>query len=75
MRKLNRTLAARTGQGKTTALKLTGEAGEQVAQTIRETRRLAERLRERARGRGAQAKLKAARRLDGVCPMKCVWSW
>jgi len=64
MRKLNRTLAARTGQGKTTALKLTGEAGEQVAQTIRETRRLAERLRERARGRGAQAKLKAARRLD-----------
>jgi len=64
VRKLNRTLAARTGQGKTTALKLTGEAGEQVKQTIRETRRLAARLRERARGRGAQAKLTAARRLD-----------
>ena len=64
VRRLNRTLAARTGQGKATALKLTGQAGEQVEQTIRETRRLAGRLRERARGRGAQAKLKAARGLD-----------
>jgi IS5 family transposase len=55
---------ARTGQGKTTAIKLTGEAGEQTAKTVRETRRLAARLRERARGRGAQAKLTAAHRLD-----------
>ena len=64
VRRLNRTLAARSGQGKATALKLTGQAGEQVEQTIRETRRLAARLRERARGRGARAKLGAARRLD-----------
>src|SRR4051794_10113824 len=64
VRKLNRTLAARSGQGKATAIKLTGEAGEQVEQTIRETRRLVKRLRERARGRGAQAKLAAARRLE-----------
>jgi IS5 family transposase len=64
VRKLNRTLAARTGQGKATALKLTGQAGEQVEQSIRETRRLAARLRERARGRGAQAKLGAARQLE-----------
>jgi len=64
VRKLNRTLAARTGKGKTSALKLTAEAGERVERTIRETRRLAGRLRERARGRGAQAKLAAARRLD-----------
>jgi IS5 family transposase len=64
LRRLNRTLAARTGQGKATALRLTGQAGEQLEQTVRETRRLAARLRERARGRGAQAKLQAARRLD-----------
>ena len=64
LRKLNRTLAARTGQGKPTALRLTGEAGQLVERSIRETRRVAEQLRRGARGRGAQAKLAAARRLD-----------
>jgi IS5 family transposase len=64
LRTLNRTLARRTGQGKETALRLTGEAGELVRRSIAETRRLARRLRERARGRGAQAKLAAARRLE-----------
>lgn len=64
LRKLNRTLAARTGQGKPTALRLTGEAGQLVERSIRETRRVADRLRRGARGRGAQAKLAAARRLD-----------
>jgi IS5 family transposase len=64
LRTLNRTLARRTGQGKETALRLTGEAGKLVERSVRETRRLARRLRERARGRGAQAKLRAARRLD-----------
>jgi len=64
LRRLNRTLAARTGQGKQVALRLTGQAGELVEQTVRETRRLAGRLRERARGRGAQAKLRAAGRLN-----------
>jgi IS5 family transposase len=64
LRKLNRTLAARTGQGKPTALRLTGEAGRLVERSIRESRRLAEQLRRRARGRGAHAKLAAARRLD-----------
>jgi len=63
-RKLNRTLAARTGQGKPTALRLTGEAGRLVERSVREARRLAEDLRARARGRGAQRKLVAARRLD-----------
>jgi IS5 family transposase len=61
---LNRTLARRTGQGKETALRLTGQAGELVARSVAETRRLARRLREKARGRGTQAKLAAARRLD-----------
>ena len=63
-RKLNRTLAARTGQGKPTALRLTGEAGALVERSVREARRLAEHLRARARGRGAQRKLAAARRLE-----------
>jgi IS5 family transposase len=64
LRKLNRTLAARTGQGKPTALRVTGEAGQLVERSIREVCRVAEQLRRRARGRGAQAKLVAARRLD-----------
>jgi transposase, IS5 family len=63
-RKLNRTLAARTGQGKPTALRLTGEAGALVERSVCEARRLAEHLRARARGRGAQRKLAAARRLE-----------
>lgn len=64
LRTLNRTLARRTGQGKETALRLTGEAGELVRRSVAETRRLARRLRESARGRGAQAKLRAAQRLE-----------
>jgi IS5 family transposase len=64
LRTLNRTLARRTGRGKETALGLTGQAGELVARSVRETRRLARRLRERARGRGAKAKLRAAKRLE-----------
>jgi transposase, IS5 family len=64
LRRLNRTLAARTGQGKPTALRLTGEAGQLVERSVREARRVAGRLRRAARGRGAQAKLAAARRLD-----------
>ncbi len=48
------------------AARARGRAGEHraTAKTVRETRRLAARLRERARGRGAQAKLTAAHRLD-----------
>jgi transposase, IS5 family len=64
LRHVNRTLARRTGQGKATALRSTGEAGELVRRSVAQTRRLAARLRQRARGRGAQAKLAAARRLD-----------
>jgi IS5 family transposase len=64
VRKLNRTLAARTGQGKETAIRLTAEAGEVTANSIREARRLVERLRQRARGRGAKRKLDAAARLE-----------
>src|SRR4051812_29374145 len=62
-RRLNRTLAARTGQGKPTALRLTGEAGALVERSVREARRLAAHLRARARGRGARRKPAIARRL------------
>ncbi|MCA1700952.1 MAG: transposase, partial [Actinobacteria bacterium] len=64
LRTLNRTLARRTGQGKETALRLTGQAGDLVRRSAAETRRLADRLRERARGRGARTKLAAARQLE-----------
>ena len=66
LRRLNRTLAARTGQGKPTALRLTGEAGELAGRSVREARRLAAVLRRRARGRGAQAKLQAAARIERI---------
>src|SRR4051812_27689057 len=56
--------AISTGEAKTTVLRLTGEAGELVKQSARETRRLATRLRDRAHGRGARGKLAAARRLE-----------
>jgi IS5 family transposase len=52
LRRLNRTLAARTGQGKPTALRLTGEAGRLFGRSVREARRVAEHLRRRARRRG-----------------------
>jgi hypothetical protein len=64
LRRLNRTLAARSGQGKPTALRLTVEAGRLVERSVREARRVADHLRERARGRGAQAKLAVARRIE-----------
>jgi IS5 family transposase len=65
-RRLNRSLPARTGQGRPTALRLTGEAGALIERSVREARRLAEHLRRGARGRGAQRKLAAARRLDDL---------
>lgn len=64
LRHLNRTLAARTGQGKPTALRMTGEAGKLVERSIRESKRVVAELRAKARGRGARAKLAAADRLE-----------
>jgi transposase, IS5 family len=64
LREISRTVARRTGEAKSMVLRLTGESGELVTQSVRETRRVATKLRARARGRGAQAKLQAARRLE-----------
>lgn len=64
LRKLNRSIAGRTGRSKDLAVCLTGEAGDLAAKSLREARRLAVVLRERARGRRAQAKLRAAEQIE-----------
>src|SRR3954469_6163926 len=64
LRRLNRSIAARTGKSKQLALLLTGEAGAALAKSVQEARRLAAQLRTRARGRGALAKRAAAERLE-----------
>jgi transposase, IS5 family len=64
LRMINRTVARRTSQAKATVLRLTGDAGELVRRSVREARRAAAELASQARGRGAQAKLAAARRLS-----------
>ena len=69
LRRVNRSVAARTGHSKPLALRLTGEAGELLAASTREARRFAARLRERARGRGAAVKQAAADRLDRLCEL------
>ncbi len=67
LRKRNRSIAGRTGQSKQLAVRLTGEAGDLAARSLGEARRLAASLRARARGRGARAKLTAARRIEQTC--------
>jgi IS5 family transposase len=64
VRAISKTLARRTGQRVEQVLALNAEAGRTLARSIREGRRLAAQARAAARGRGASAKLRAARRLD-----------
>jgi transposase, IS5 family len=64
LRELSRTLQRRSGERRQEVLRLTGEAGGLLEASLREARRLAERARRGARGRGAQAKLRAARALE-----------
>jgi len=45
-------------------LELTKQTGQLLARSVKEARRLAAAARGKARGRGAQAKLKAARKLE-----------
>ena len=59
-----RTIPRRSGAAKAEVLKLTEQTGELLARSVKETRRLAAVARRKARGRGAHAKLKAARKLD-----------
>lgn len=63
LRAISRTLARRSGERKAEVLRLTGECGELLRRSVGEARKLAATIKGRARGRGAQAKLSAARRL------------
>jgi len=64
LRTLTRTIRKRTGEAKREVLVLTKQTGALLAASIKEARRLAATARRRARGRGARAKLKAAKALE-----------
>lgn len=64
LRALTRTMRRRSGQAKQEVLELTKQTGELLARSVKEARRVAADARRRARGRGAQAKLGAARKLE-----------
>ena len=64
LRAISRTVGRRTGERKAQVLALTEQAGELLARSVREARRLALAARRRARGRGAQRKLHAIARLE-----------
>jgi IS5 family transposase len=64
LRAVTRTIRRRSGEAKSEVLALTAQTGELLEQSIAETRRLVVIARRRARGRGANAKLKAAAKLE-----------
>jgi IS5 family transposase len=66
LRALTRTLRRRSGEAKREVLELTEQTGRLLETSIKEARKLAQTARRRARGRGAQAKLKAAKRLEDL---------
>jgi IS5 family transposase len=64
LRSISRTIRRRTGEAKAEVLALTEQTGQLLARSVKEARRLAATARRKARGRGARAKLRAARALD-----------
>src|SRR3954471_13547756 len=66
VRMISRSLARRTGRRSDEVIALNAKAGRAMARSIREARWLAAQARAAARGRGAQAKLRAARELDAL---------
>jgi IS5 family transposase len=64
VRRISKTLARRTGEAKQQVIDLNSKAGTQIAKSAREALRLAAQARKAARGRGAQAKLRAAAKLE-----------
>jgi transposase, IS5 family len=64
LRAVSRTIRRRSGEAKAEVLTLTGQTGKLLARSVTEARRLAATARAKARGRGAQAKLRAAAKLD-----------
>jgi len=61
---MTRSMRRRSGQAKEEVLELTKQTGQLLQRSVKEASRLAADARRRARGRGAQAKLKAARKLE-----------
>jgi transposase, IS5 family len=66
VRAISRTLARRSGRRTEEVIALNVKAGRAMARSVREARALADQARAAARGRGAQAKLRAARQLDDL---------
>ena len=64
VRAISKTLARRIGEAKAHVMKLNEQAGRLIARSAREAKRLAAAARASARGRGARAKLRAAKRLE-----------
>src|SRR5829696_1462990 len=64
VRAISRTLVRRTGQRGAAVMELNAKAGRVLARSVGEARALAAQARASARGRGAQAKLQAARQLE-----------
>jgi IS5 family transposase len=64
LRALTRSMRRRSGQAKEEVLKLTQQTGQLLARSVTEARQLAAEARRRARGRGARAKLNAARKFE-----------
>jgi transposase, IS5 family len=64
LRALTRSMRRRSGQAKEEVLELTKQTGKLLSESVKEGRRLAAVARRRARGRGAQAKLTAARKFE-----------
>ena len=66
MRALTRTIRRRSGEAKAEVLELTKQTGAMLRKSVKEARTLAAAARSSARGRGARAKLKAARALEDL---------
>jgi transposase, IS5 family len=66
VRAISKTLARRTGQRRDEVMELNAKAGRALARSIGEARALAGQARAAARGRGAKAKLRAARHLEDL---------
>ncbi|MGZ6589392.1 MAG: transposase [Solirubrobacteraceae bacterium] len=64
MRALTRTIRRRSGEAKAEVLALTKQTGAILRASVKEARALAATARRKARGRGAKAKLRAARSLE-----------
>ncbi len=69
LRALTRSVRRRSGEAKAEVLELTAQTGKLLERSVREARKLAGTARRRARGRGARAKLKAAKALEDLADL------